>query len=91
MRKEVSDLKKALFVLLHDQYDMPDIEIDSDDEDYIDCIISALVEKNGDICPFKNYDCVGRCEANGVGCICGLNIDCDREPEDVWSNFFKIA
>lgn len=90
MKEGVSNLKKALFTLLFDQYDMPDIEIGDSDEAYVEHIAYALIEKNGDTCPFKNYSCEKHCKENREGCTDGLKINCDREPEDVWKDFFAI-
>lgn len=43
--ENVSNLKKAIFALLYDQYDVPDIELRASDCTYINCIIGALIEK----------------------------------------------
>jgi hypothetical protein len=88
--EKVSNLKKALFVLIYDQYDAPDLELDSSDDTYIDYTIGALIEANGDTCPFKNYDCIGHCKSNMIGCADGLKVDCKRELEDVWKEFIDI-
>ena len=50
------ELKKALFTLLYDQYDIPDMQLDDSEEYYIDYIVNALIEKNENRCPFKCYD-----------------------------------
>jgi len=85
----MSDLKKALYVLLYDISDSGDLEVRDSDEVYIRHIINALIEKNGKICPFKNYDCIGHCKENHVGCVEGIEIDCNREKEDVWKDFIN--
>lgn len=91
MKKEkVSDIKKALFTLLFDQYDVVDMELDVEDDTYVDYILGALVEKNGERCPFKNYDCIGHCKTNMAGCAEGLDVDCNRELEDVWREFIGV-
>lgn len=91
MKKEnASNLKKAIFALLYDQYDVPDIELKDSDNTYIDYIIGVLIEKNESICPFKGYDCIGHCEVNSVGCVNGLNADCDRNLESIWRDFIGI-
>ncbi|WP_147564681.1 hypothetical protein [Clostridium tyrobutyricum] len=86
----MSNLKKALYVLLYDQYDTGDLEVRDSDETYINCIVNALIKKNGKICPFKSYDCIGHCKVNHIGCVEGLNVDCDREYEDIWKDFIGI-
>ena len=78
------ELKKALFTLLYDQYDIPDMQLDDSEEYYIDYIVNALIEKNENRCPFKCYDCIGKCTENMVGCAEGLRFDCTREAEEVW-------
>lgn len=88
--EKVSNLKKAIFTLLYDQYDVPDIEVDCDDSTYVDYIIGALIETNEGRCPFKNYDCIGHCKVNQIGCAEGLNVECNRELEDVWKDFIAI-
>lgn len=88
--EKITDLKKAIFTLLYDGYDVPDLEVRADDSTYIDCIIEALIEKNDKICPFKNYDCIGHCKVNNIGCADGLNVDCNREFEDIWRDFIGI-
>ncbi len=91
MKKEkVSNLKKAIFILLYDQYDVPDIELDCDDSTYIDYIIGALIEKNERRCPFKSYDCIGHCKTNQIGCVDGLIAECNRDREDIWKEFMQI-
>ena len=88
--EKVSNLKKALFVLLFDQYNCPDLELYSSDDIYIDYIIGALIETNGDICPFKNYSCIGNCKSNVIECAYGLKMDCKRKLEDAWKEFIEI-
>lgn len=87
---ENSNLKKAIFVLLYDQFDIPDMEENDSDFDYICYIISALIEKNQNRCSFKCYDCIGKCSSNHIGCSEGLKFDCNREIEEVWIEFIKI-
>ncbi|WP_253197599.1 hypothetical protein [Clostridium algidicarnis] len=86
----MSNLKKALYVLLYDQYDIPDMDIKSDEETYIEYIIDILIQKNDNICPFKNYSCGEICNKSTEKCNRGLYIDCNREKEDVWKEFIKI-
>lgn len=86
----MSNLKKALYVLLNDISDSADLEIRASDEIFVDYIINALIEKNEMTCPFKNYDCIGHCKANHIGCVEGLDIDCNREREDIWKEFIGI-
>lgn len=86
----MSNLKKALYVLLYDQSDTGDLEVRDSDETYVDHIVSALIQKNGVTCPFKNYDCIGHCKENHMGCVVGLTIDCNREHEDIWKDFIGI-
>lgn len=85
-----SNLKKAIYVLLYDQFDIPDMDINCDEEAYVDYVIDVLIQKNDNICPFKNYDCIGHCKVNHIGCVEGLNIDCNRDKEEVWKEFIKI-
>lgn len=86
----MSNLKKALYVLLYDQFDTDIPEDCKSDELFIDHIVYALIDKNGNKCPFKNYDCIGHCKKNRIGCESGLNIDCNREQEDIWKDFIGI-
>lgn len=91
--EKVSNLKKALFVLLYDQHDIPDMELESCDDTYIEYIIAALIDKNEKICPFKNYDCIGNCKTNMIGCadgFAGITDGCNREIENVWEDFIGI-
>lgn len=85
-----SNLKKAIITLLYDQYDIPDMELRDSDDTYVDYIITALIQKNGNICPYKNYDCIGHCKTNNIGCAEGLNIDCNKEVEEIWKEFIDI-
>lgn len=91
---EISNLKKALFTLLYDQYNSPDIELRDSDDTYVDYIIGALIEKNKRICPYKNYDCVNLCECSDRECenIEGdnLNVQCFKDLEDIWREFIDI-
>ncbi len=84
------DIKKALFILLYDQFNIPDIEQDDRDSDYIEHIVSALIEKNEDRCPFKCYDCIGKCKVNHIGCAEGFKFDCNRVVEEAWKDFIGI-
>lgn len=88
--ENVSNLKKAIFALLYDQYDVPDIELRDSDNTYIDYILGALIEKNENICPYKNYDCIGHCDVNNIGCADGIKVDCNRELEEIWRDFIDI-
>ena len=92
MEKEnVSNLKKAIFVLLYDQYDLPDIELNDNDNAYVDYIIQALIEKNKVICPYKNYDFVENCKTCTENCNGNeLSIDCGKDFEKVWEEFIGI-
>lgn len=90
MTNEISNLNKALAVLLYDQYNCPDIEQGDDDETFVEHIIYALIEKNEDICPFKNYSAECICKTSTEKCNEGLKIDCGREAEGVWKEFIRI-
>ncbi|UYO61837.1 hypothetical protein LNN31_13740 [Acetobacterium wieringae] len=90
MIKETSNLQKALAVLLYDQFDCPDVEAGQDDETMIQYIIYALIEKNENICPFKNYLSVPFCKTYKSGCEKGLMIDCGADAELVWKEFIRI-
>lgn len=81
------DIRKALFILLHDQFDSPDLELNNSEETYFDYIVSGLIEKNENICPFKDYNCVECCKTSGTGCVHELTIDCNRGHEDIWREF----
>ena len=88
MKNKEHDLNQALAVLLYDQYDCPDaFENLGNEKILIEYIIYALIEKNGKTCPFKNYSCLGSCEEANESCEIGLEIDCDRELEDIWEDF----
>lgn len=91
MKNEISDLNKALAVLLYDQYDCPDVDCEACEETFVEYIIYALIEKNEDICPFKNYSSECICKTNTEKCKEGLKIDCGREVEGVWKEFIKIG
>lgn len=87
----MSNLKKALYVLLYDQFDSCDLEVDNSDETYIDYIVNALIEKNKVICPFKNYDCTQNCGLCTEKCSGDeLSIDCGKEPDKTWRDFIGI-
>lgn len=91
MKKEVPDLNKAIATLLYDQYDCPDVFEDMDtEESLIDETILVLAYQNEDVCPFKKYDCIGRCDNNMIGCVDGLYIGCDLSHQDIWRNFIFI-
>ena len=90
LKDEISDLNKALAVLLYDQYDCPDVDYDSDEEFLIEYIIQALIEKNEDICPFKIYCSEGICKTSTEKCKEGVKVDCGREFEGIWKEFIKI-
>lgn len=85
-----SNLKKAIFVLLYDQFDIPDMEGGCSDSSYIDYIIDALIEKNENRCPYKCYDCIGKCKNNMLNCADGLKFDCNKEIEEIWKDFIGI-
>ncbi|MCC5439512.1 hypothetical protein AL714_07675 [Clostridium botulinum] len=85
-----SNLKKAIFVLLYDQFDTPDMGESFSDSSYVDYIINALIEKNKNRCPFKCYDCIGHCKNNTIGCVEGLTADCTKEIEEIWKDFIGI-
>ena len=84
-------LNKALYVLLYDQFESVDMDLEMDDKCWVDYIVSALIEKNDDICPFKNYDCVKSCESSMEECKDGLLVTCDIEKENIWKKFMLIA
>ena len=88
--KKVSNLKKAIFTLLYDGYDVPDLEQGASDDDYVDYIVSALIGANEGRCPFKCYDCIGDCKSVMTECANGSNLDCSRELSDVWKDFMDI-
>lgn len=92
---EVSELNRAIFTLLYDQHDCPDVTPDDHDDTFVDYIIYALIEKNELTCPFKNYSCEKYCKAHTNKCLdrdfgYNLEIDCGREQEDVWREFINI-
>lgn len=90
MKNKISNLNKALAVLLYDQYDCPDVDCETDEEIFVEYIIHALIEKNEDICPFKNYSSECICKTSTEKCNEGLKIDCGREAEGVWKEFIRI-
>ena len=90
MKNEISNLSKALVVLLYDQYDCQDLDCEADEESFVEYIIQALIEKNENICPFKNYDCVGVCKNSVEKCEERLRINCSREAEGIWKEFIRI-
>ena len=86
----MNNLKKALYVLLYDQYDIPDMNIEFDDETYIGYIIDVLIQQNDNIWPFKNYNCEEICSKSIKECRNGYIICCNRKKEDIWKEFIKI-
>lgn len=89
---KVSELNKAIFTLLYDQYDCPDMRITDSDETFVEYIAYALSKKNGYTCPFKNYDCQHICNEHTTNCDGDeLTIDCGREREGVWREFINKA
>ena len=90
MIKEPTNLQKALAVLLYDQFDCPDVEAGFDDDIMVGYIISALIEKNENICPFKNCMVEPYCSRSIEKCETGLMIDCGADPELVWKEFIRI-
>lgn len=90
MKKEPTNLQKALAVLLYDQFDCPDVEAGFDDDIMVDYIISVLIEKNENICPFKNYMAEPYCKISTEKCENGLKIDCGADHELVWKEFIRI-
>ena len=89
----VSELNKAIFTLLYDQYDCPDVTPDDYDDTFVDYIINILAGENGSVCPFKNYSMEKLCEHSTINCLnCHgkyLDIDCGTENEDVWRKFIN--
>ena len=84
-------LNKALYILLYDQFESAvDMDLDMDDERWVNYIVSALIEKNDAICPFKNYNCVRHCESSMEKCKDGLLVTCDIEIESIWKKFMLI-
>lgn len=84
-------LKKALYILLYDQFESAvDMDLEMYDEQWVDYIVSALIEKNDDICPYKNYDCIKNCESSEEKCKDGLLITCDSEQDSIWKKFMLI-
>ncbi|QUH22235.1 hypothetical protein HYG84_19955 (plasmid) [Alkaliphilus sp. B6464] len=90
LKNEISNLSKALAVLLYDQYDCPDVDCETDEETFVKYIIQALIEKNENVCPFKNYTCVGTCKTSVEKCEEGIRIDCGRKVEGIWKEFIRI-
>jgi DNA repair exonuclease SbcCD ATPase subunit len=62
-------LQSAIVTYLYDQYDMPDIESRVSPQTLVEYIIQALIEKRENICPFKNYDCIGHCSTLSSGIV----------------------
>lgn len=85
------DIKKALFALLYDQFDITDMDIEDSEENYIEYIVSALIKMNENRCPFKCYDSIGKCKINRIGCVEGIKFDCNREIDEVWRDFIGIG
>ena len=88
--EDVPNLNKALAVLLYDQYDCPDVEAGEHDDTFVEYIIYALIEKNGNVCPYKNYSSEHSCKCYKESCEEGLYFDCERDPEDAWKDFIGI-
>jgi len=89
----MSDLKKALQVLLYDLFESAvDMELEMDDDHWINYIVNVLIEKNGTLCPFKKYSSVHYCELTAEKCKdIGSKIDCGIEKETVWRHFMQIS
>ena len=88
--EEISNLSKALAVLLYDQFDCPDVEAGECDDTFVEYIIYALIEKNGNVCPYKNYSSEHSCKYYKESCEEGLYFDCEREPYDAWKDIIGI-
>ncbi|WP_105614950.1 hypothetical protein [Vallitalea okinawensis] len=81
--------KKAVHVLLFDLTDTGDLETDDSEEYFIDYIIQALLERNENTCPYKNYDAKRYCPNSKN---CGKDrwdIDCNQEKVKVWTDFIN--
>ena len=89
--KPISNLNKALAVLLYDQYDCPEVEEGEYEEKFVEYIVYGLIEKNGQVCPYKNYGCEEDCVKYKTSCKEGLLFDCEREPVDIWKDFIGIT
>lgn len=86
----MSQLKKAIYVLLFDSIDTADLEVNSDDEYFIENIVELLIKNNGLTCPYKNYGLEMNCP-NTVNCKDGsCNIDCNQAAKKVWMDFIGI-
>lgn len=83
------ELKKMLFVLLRELTDTYDLEVDSDDEYFVESILQALTELEPETCPFKNYDCKELCSLSK--CKHGTRASCDREMMGIWKEFIDKA
>lgn len=84
------NLRKAIFALLYDSVDTGGLEIDDDEEIFIEVILKLLIENNGLICPFKNYGSEISCP-NAKNCGGNRwNIDCNQETKKVWKDFMRI-
>lgn len=84
-------LKQAVFTLLYDLSDNPDMDIDNDDNSFVEYIIDYLIDNNGETCPFKNYDSEFLCSNKGE---CGkdrFNIDCNFKngKTKIWREFIS--
>jgi hypothetical protein len=75
------ELKKVLFALLRELTDTLDLEIDSEEEWFIETIYRALTELEPETCPFKNYDCKELCSLGE--CKEGTRASCNREMTDI--------
>lgn len=86
---EGNNFKKAVFMLLHDQFDVPDLNLDDSDESFVDSIVYTLIEQNENLCPYKIYSCSSVCK-NSTECTNELKLNCSKEAEDVWREFIEI-
>jgi len=80
-------LKKAINILLYDQYEPDSLHYTNSDETFVDEIISVLIATNYEICPFKNYSCIEKCKHHDSDCIVGRNINCKLSHESIWEDF----
>lgn len=88
---QVRELDKAIFTLLYTQFDCPEVTQNGLEDDFTTYIIYALIEKEGDTCPFKNYSCEKLCKNYTESCLTvDLRANCSREMEAVWREFINI-
>lgn len=90
----MSKLKRALHFLLYDNIDTNDLEINDDDDCFVDRIIDMSIEqhKEDKTCPYKNYEQCELCtNCNANQCLDEdrWDITCGDSVRQVYERWYK--